>query len=201
MNEISIVKADPGSLVGGRLNQMALGYMAYLLAGSKEESIVERTLNQLWQEDNNRFSHQYAYEAKMGEQTLGMVTCYPISLMERLAWPTFRRLLSYRKWDLIGHSLRNLKELYSMITLREGKVNEFYIGTLAALPESRGLGVGSALIRFTEEQAVLQGYRTCSLTVKKENLPAIKLYERLGYQIVGQIIKPALSLYRMAKIV
>ena len=36
-------------------------------------------------------------------------------------------------------------------------------------------------------------------TVKKENSLAIKLYERLGYQKVDEIEKPALPMYRMAK--
>jgi ribosomal protein S18 acetylase RimI-like enzyme len=199
MNKVTINKADPNSSLGGRLNQLALDYMAYSLAGSKEDSTINETFNQLWRWDNNRFSHQYAFEAKMGEQTLGMITCYPITLMNRLAWPTFLKLLSYRKWELIGYNIMNWKECYSMITLKEGRADEFHIGTLAALPESRGLGVGSALIRFAEEQAVLQGFPKCSLTVKKENLLAIKLYEKLGYQKTGEIEKPAISVYSMSK--
>ncbi|MNN86916.1 TDP-fucosamine acetyltransferase [compost metagenome] len=87
-----------------------------------------------------------------------------------------------------------------MITMKEGKDDEFHIGTIATLPESRGLGIGSRLIEFVEQQALLQGFTKCSLTVKKENVLAFKLYERMGYQITGEIIKPAFSLYRMAKV-
>ncbi|MFD1179438.1 GNAT family N-acetyltransferase [Paenibacillus puldeungensis] len=199
MKEISIVKADARSVIGAKLNQIALGYMRYPLAGSKEERIVNRTFVRLWKWSGNRFSHQYAFEAKMGEQTLGIITCYPIPLLNRLAWPTFKILFSYRKLALIGYNLLNLKDLYSTLTLKEGHDDEYHIGTLAALPESRGLGVGSMLMKFAEEQASLQGYHKCSLTVKKENHRALKLYERLGYQITGEINKPAFSLFRMAK--
>ncbi|MBT2287698.1 GNAT family N-acetyltransferase [Paenibacillus albidus] len=163
--------------------------------------MVSSTFRKLWKWDGNRFSHQYAFEARRGEQTLGMITCYPVPVLNRLAWPTFKQLLSIRKLAFIGYNLSNLKSFYSMISMKEGHEDEFHIGTIAALPASRGLGVGSELLKFAEKQAVLQSFSKCSLTVKKENLLARKLYERIGYQITGEINKPAFSMYRMAKTV
>ncbi|MNM26813.1 hypothetical protein D3C81_372840 [compost metagenome] len=104
-NAITILKAEAQSAVGARLNQVALEYMAYTLAGSQKKSIVSGTFRKLWKGEENRFSHQYAFEARANGQTLGIITC----------------------------------EL------------------------------------------------------------AFKLYNRLGYQITGEINKPAYSLYRMAK--
>ncbi|MEK4073154.1 N-acetyltransferase [Paenibacillus sp. FSL M7-0656] len=199
MNKISITKASPQSLVGGQLNQMALEYMAYSLAGTKDKGIIEKTFNKLWRSNQNRFSHQYAYEAKKDNQTLGMIMCYSTTIMNKLALPTFSKLFELRKWSLIKYNLQHWKEFYSMVTLKEAENDEYHIGTLATLPESRGLGVGTQLIHFAEEQAITQGLSKSSLTVKKENLLAIKLYERLGYQRVGEINKPSLSLYRMSK--
>jgi ribosomal protein S18 acetylase RimI-like enzyme len=201
MKQISIVKADPRFMVGAKLNLMALDYMAYTLAGSEEKSIITQTFRKLWRLKNNRFSHQYAFEAQMDGKTLGMITCYPVPVLKRLAWPTFKQLLSYRKLGLIGYNILNIKQLYSMITMNEGEDDEFHIGTIATLPESRGLGVGSQLLEFAEKQTSLQGFTKCSLTVKKENQLAIKLYQRMGYLITGEINKPAISLYRMAKVV
>ncbi|RRJ67793.1 N-acetyltransferase [Paenibacillus oralis] len=197
---ITIIKADAGSAVGARLNQMALEYMAYPLAGSEKKSIVAGTFRKLWKGQGNRFSHQYAFEATASGQTLGIITCYPVPLLKRLTWPTIKQLLIHRKLGLIGYNLRHFKSLYSMITMKEGEDDEFHIGTIAALPESRGLGIGSRLLAFAEEQAVLQGFTKCSLTVRKENELALKLYKRIGYRITGEINKPALSLFRMAKV-
>ncbi|MFJ8218208.1 GNAT family N-acetyltransferase [Bacillus cereus] len=199
MNQISIVKADHQSMVGAKLNVMALEYMAFPLAGSEEKNTVEETFCKLWRQGNNRFSHQYAYEAQMDGKTLGMITCYPIPVLNRLAWPTFKRLLSFRKLGFVFYNILNIKMLYSMVTSKEGEEDEFHIGTIALLPESRGLGIGTRLLEFAEEQATLQGFAKCSLTVKKENKLAIKLYQRRGYQITGEINKPTLSMYRMAK--
>lgn len=200
MNDVLIVEGNPMSSAGSKLNYMALDYMAYPLVGSKDSYLIEKTLNKLWKLELNRFSHRYAFEAKLNNETVGMVTCYPVSLMDKLAWPTFKKLIALRKWSLISHSLFHLKDVYSMISLNEGRKDEYHIGTLATLPESRGYGIGSKLVYFAEEQAKLNHYNKCSLTVKKENKQALKLYERLGYSIVDSIEKHPYSLYRMVKI-
>lgn len=197
--EIVIQKANANSVVGGKLNQMALDYMAYCLSGSENPNVLARTFRKLWKNGENRFSHQYAFEARMDGRIVGMMTCYPIKLLNRLAWPTFKQLLALRKFQLIRYNLAHLKLLYSMISMKEGEEDEFHIGTIASLPESRGLGIGSKLLAFAEEQAVLQGYSKCSLTVKKENELAFKLYQRFGYTVSGEINKPAFSMYRMVK--
>ncbi|RCX23760.1 acetyltransferase (GNAT) family protein [Fontibacillus phaseoli] len=197
---ILIVKGDARSSIGARLNQLALDDMAYTIAGSEKKSIILSTLRKLWKAEDNRFSHQFAFEARLGNQTLGMVTCYPVTLLKRLAWPTFKQLLIHRKLGLIGYNLQHLKSLYSMIILKEGDNDEFHIGTIATLPESRGLGIGTRLLEFAEKQAISHGFTKCSLTVRKENILAFKMYERMGYRITGEINKPAFSLYRMAKV-
>jgi Acetyltransferases len=199
MDTIIIKKGNPRSEFGGRLNSMALDYMAYPLIGSKDHTLIEDTFNKLWRFGSNRFSHEYAYEAQFNHQTVGMITCYPGSIMEKLAFPTFCKLMEIRKWPLIQHSLGNLKEVFSVISLNEARNDEYHIGTLATLPESRGYGVGSKLIRFVEEQARLKQFQKCSLTVKVENQAARKLYEKLGYRVVNRIEKDPYYLLRMVK--
>ncbi|SEV83984.1 GNAT family N-acetyltransferase [[Clostridium] fimetarium] len=199
MENISIVNGNPMSQVGGKLNSIALDYMAYPLIGSKNSNLIEKTFNKLWTLTSNRFSHQYAFEAQINQKTVGMITCYPVSEMKKLAWPTFKKLISIRNWALISHSLMNFRELWSIASLNEGREDEYHIGTLATLPESRGYGIGSKLIAFAEEQAKLSKYNKCSLTVKKENIQAFKLYERMGYQIVDSIEKYPYNMYRMVK--
>jgi ribosomal protein S18 acetylase RimI-like enzyme len=60
----------------------------------------------------------------------------------------------------------------------------WYINTVAAFPEFRGLGVGSALMRRGEEIAADLGLRGTSLIVSDANRGARRLYDRLGYEEV-----------------
>ncbi|TCP65672.1 acetyltransferase (GNAT) family protein [Baia soyae] len=196
--QISIIKGHPQSKAGAKLNLMALGYMAYAIAGSEEESILEDTFLQLWQLENNRFSYQYAFEAQVNGETLGMIICYPVPVMKRLAWPTFQQAFSYRKLGLVGYNLLNIRLFHAMAIMKEGEDDEFHIGTIATLPESRGMGIGTQLLNVAEEQAALQNLVKCSLTVKKENQLGVKLYERIGYRIIGEMNRPAL--YKMVKL-
>ena len=57
-----------------------------------------------------------------------------------------------------------------------------YVYVVAALPEMRGKGVGSALLRFAERNI---GRRGMSLVVSNANTGARRLYERFGYRAAG----------------
>lgn len=48
----------------------------------------------------------------------------------------------------------------------------------------RGRGIGSAMMRQLLDELRGAGYPRASLSVQKEN-PAVRLYERLGFRIVG----------------
>ncbi len=54
---------------------------------------------------------------------------------------------------------------------------------MAVLPEYRGMGVGTALLRAVISRGAEVGYRGISLSVDMRN-PALHLYERLGFQAV-----------------
>lgn len=199
MATISIVKGNPISKAGGNLNQMALDYMAYPLIGTTDENIIGKTLHKLWQSNSNRFSHQYAYEAKVDNNTVGLITCYPVTTLNKLALPTFFQLIKLRKFELANYALFNLNKIWAMATLHEGRVGEYHISTLATLPESRGHGIGTKLIHMALKQAKINHCDKCSLTVKKENFKAIKLYQSLGFKIADSIEKSPYHLYRMVK--
>ena len=61
-----------------------------------------------------------------------------------------------------------------------------YIQTIAVVPDARGGGVGSALIRFAEER-IFSEFRNVFLCVSSFNPRARALYERLGYRPIGEI--------------
>lgn len=58
--------------------------------------------------------------------------------------------------------------------------------SLATQPAAQGKGVGSALIEASEVSARQRGCRSLRLEVRKDNGVAIRLYERLGYEKIGE---------------
>ncbi len=199
MKSFEIVKGTFASESGARLNLMAIDDMAENLAGTKDKAVAEQTMTHLWRQKNNRFSHEFVYEAKQEGSTLGIVTCYPTTLLNRLAWPTVRQLLLLRQWPLVTYALGHLGIVWNLLNLREGREDEFHIGTLATLPESRGRGVGTKLLLQAEAAAKQSGFAKLSLTVKQKNEGARKLYERVGFQVTEKIDRAPFFLYRMVK--
>lgn len=64
-----------------------------------------------------------------------------------------------------------------------------WISTIGVLPEYRGQGIGSALLRACEERLPPQDGRSLSavrLCVRRSNEAALRLYERAGYAKIGE---------------
>jgi len=57
----------------------------------------------------------------------------------------------------------------------------WYVNILATLPEARGQGLGTALLRHAEERAAALGCPGVAIIVFASNPGAARLYERLGY--------------------
>ncbi len=57
--------------------------------------------------------------------------------------------------------------------------------TLAVSPVARGTGIGTSLVAATAQEARLAGCQQMRLEVRVDNLPAIRLYTRLGFVRVG----------------
>lgn len=57
-----------------------------------------------------------------------------------------------------------------------------HVFLLYVSPEHRRQGIGSALMRHAETWARARGDRQMGLQVFQHNLPALRLYEKLGYQ-------------------
>ena len=62
----------------------------------------------------------------------------------------------------------------------------WYVNVLAAYPEQRGRGLGTALLTLAERIAAAQGKSRLSIIVSDANTGARRLYERCGYRKAGQ---------------
>ncbi len=69
------------------------------------------------------------------------------------------------------------------ILAKENKGEEVFLESISLLPENQNRGLGSAIVGSILKEA--KGLNLpVALSVLKTNLPAKKLYERLGFQVV-----------------
>ena len=61
-----------------------------------------------------------------------------------------------------------------------------YIQTVVVAPDRRGKGIGSQLVGFAENR-IFRHSPNVFLCVSSFNTPARRLYERLGYEYVGEL--------------
>jgi ribosomal protein S18 acetylase RimI-like enzyme len=62
----------------------------------------------------------------------------------------------------------------------------YYIHALAVYPQHGRKGIGSALLSFARDQAAEIGFTELSLYVFSQNVGAVALYERHGYELAGR---------------
>mgnify|MGYP001818434013 FL=1 len=62
----------------------------------------------------------------------------------------------------------------------------WYICGVAVLPDHRGHGIGTALMNIAGQLARDHGYDRLSLVVFEENVTALNLYRRLGYEVIDR---------------
>ncbi len=63
--------------------------------------------------------------------------------------------------------------------------DELHLNNVAVGPAHRGKGAGQALLRFVLRLAAGLGAQRATLEVRRSNLPALRLYGRLGFRTVG----------------
>ena len=64
-------------------------------------------------------------------------------------------------------------------------VDEAHVTTLTVAPDRRKLGFGEALMIELLAESIRAGMTCSTLEVRAGNLPAIKLYEKLGYKTIA----------------
>ncbi len=105
--------------------------------------------------------------------------CFPkdawplVDLIGVLTFPGVVRYKAVSSKGMVGFIAGDIRRLEGMA----------WIATLAVLPEFRGRGIGSALLKACEERISVSRIRLC---VRVSNDTAIRLYEHFGYTRVGE---------------
>jgi ribosomal protein S18 acetylase RimI-like enzyme len=105
--------------------------------------------------------------------------CFPkdawplIDLIGVLTFPGVIRFKAVNDKQMVGFIAGDVRRM-------EGVA---WIATVAVLPDYRGRGIGSALLKACEEKITVNRVRLC---VRMSNDVAIRLYEKFGYSKVGE---------------
>jgi len=89
--------------------------------------------------------------------------------------PSRERYVAYQDGRLAGFVFLNLQGAFVG-----------YLQTICVAPAFRNAGIGSALIAFAEER-IFRDHANVFLCVSSFNQAARRLYERLGYTVVGEL--------------
>lgn len=84
--------------------------------------------------------------------------------------------------EIIGQAFVMLKS--GELDAADGKKRAYFFG-FRVRDAWRNRGIGSCVMRFVEGDLFERGYQYITLNVAKDNADAIRLYQRLGYKIVG----------------
>ncbi|MDW0116232.1 GNAT family N-acetyltransferase [Sporosarcina thermotolerans] len=149
----------------------AIGDIANRLTGATEVEMVTDRLRELFMRNDNRHSYLYTYIAEINADMVGIIVLYPGDDA-----PVLDRNLT--NWLMEKGALNPEIDAESL-------PGELYIDTVCISPTFRGKGIGTQLFIFVEELAKQQGYTRLALNVETQKDPAIRLYKRLGYEIVS----------------
>lgn len=65
---------------------------------------------------------------------------------------------------------------------QECHAGEFYLDSMAVLPQFRGLGLGKHLLRAATDVAIAKGYSYASLLASQDKPSLVAYYEKLGFR-------------------
>jgi ribosomal protein S18 acetylase RimI-like enzyme len=186
--EINIRQARPADAKNAApLIIDAIGDIAKRMTGETEWELIEQGLCELFKRNDNRHSHLYTYIAELSGTVAGILVLYPGKDA-----PALDRNLS----DWLAEKGAANTEVDA-----ESLADELYIDTVCIDPAFRGRGIGSQLFAYAEEVAKQTDIRKLSLNVETQKEPAIRLYKRLGYEIVSPWTIIGEPFHHMVKVV
>ncbi len=91
-------------------------------------------------------------------------------------------IAEFNPFGLLGQLIVSLRS--TRPELSDGRKRAYIYG-FRVKPEFRSQGVGRSMLLHAEKDLIRRGYNLITLNVAQDNLGAWKLYESLGYLVVG----------------
>lgn len=126
-----------------------------------------------FERDEYPFTFKSAIVARHGQRVVGYSLSFPAE---------FHTITDEMRHFFPPERLAHFHDFFSSRV--EGS---FYLDGLGVEPGYQRYGIGRRLIDLTKEKGKAEGYSALSLIVFADNIQAIKLYERCGFQAVKPI--------------
>ena len=146
------------------------GIPAYFWAQSaKQNQPIEEAGAAKLLSENDNFSYRNTHVAVIDNEIAAMLLAYRLPEAD------------------VAENLDELPEfIRPLVELEQRVPASFYINMIAAFPQYRNKSIGTRLMNMVDRLAIEQGCRLSSLEVFDQNEGALRLYQRLGYQIMDK---------------
>ena len=128
-------------------------------------------LTRIAESEDSQYSYHNTFVAEIDGKVAGAVIGYDGARLHELRATTY---------SIIYNELWRTPSIPD-----ETEAGEFYLDTLAVLPEHRGLGIGRMLITAIRDKAFATGHSRVGLIVDFDNPRAESLYTSLGFARAG----------------
>ena len=145
-----------------------------------------------------RFDSGIAFVAEADDKPVGGLVSCEGARLDKLNLAVLPHL--FPAMDMMP-ALRFLWRGYWLPGGREAERDEYYVSNVGVHSSAQGQGIGSRLLAYAERSAQSAVLTKCALVVGLYNQNALRLYQRLGYQIVETIqhSNEFLGYHRMVK--
>lgn len=163
---------------------------------------VGKVMKSLFRYKNNLFSFEHVRCVKVDGKNAGMYLGYDRKVKNEEESRTVDLLLRYMGEEEFTAQLPHLLWMSSVFGAMED--DAFYLSNMAVYPEFRDMGLGTSLLLDIEETCRKLGAKSIAEDVETDNEGGIRLYKRMGYNIIGEprgtvINGEEFSFFRMCK--
>ena len=148
-----------------------VGLVVLMALGYDDTHPMASIFAELATRECSQYSYRNALVAELNGEAVGAIIGYDGARLGELREPLYGLML-----EKFG-AVREVED--------ETSAGEFYLDSLAVLPQFRGLGVGGALLVAARDRAFTAGHKKVGLIVDFENPRAEALYNSLGFERVN----------------
>jgi ribosomal protein S18 acetylase RimI-like enzyme len=146
----------------------AIHDLANMLTGEDEKEKILKTLASFVFMDVNRLSYKNTYTYEIQNELAGLIIAYDSNKVPQLDSPILKHL--------------ETKNIFLDSFDKECFEDEYYIDTLSVFEKFQGRGVAKELLIFIYNKAKELGFKKVSLIVDVDNIKALTLYEKMGFE-------------------